>query len=148
MKIYIGADHLGVKMKDVLVSYLKENNIDVVEVDIMNHPLDNYTDFAFEVGEKVTGTNNLGILICGNGVGMSIAANKVKGIRCARVLTTEDAFKCKNHNGANIISLSSEVDIQLTKEIVDMFISTEMVSNEKYIKRVNQIKVYEGSNEY
>ncbi len=149
MKIVIGADHLGVVMKDMLVSYLRENEIEVEESNVENHKLDDYTDFAFEIGKKVVKENILGILICGNGIGMSIAANKVKGVRAARCLTIDDAFKCKNHNGANVIALSSEIDNEITKQMVDTFLFTKSANEERYLRRVNKIKNYEGeTNEY
>lgn len=149
MKIIIGADHLGVKMKDMLVTYLKENEIEVMQSTYENHKLDDYTDFAFEIGQTVVKENMLGILICGNGIGMSIAANKVKGVRAARCLTVDDAFKCKNHNGANVIALSSEVDYETTKEMIDTFLFTKSANEERYLRRVNKITGYErNNNEY
>ncbi len=144
MDIIIGADHLGVYMQDKLINYLNEKNINLKKVEINNNGEDDYTDFAFAVSEEVTkNQNSLGILICGNGIGMSIAANKVKGIRCARVLSVDDAFKCKNHNGANIISLSSEVDFELTKKIVDTFINTDKATKDRYMRRITKIINYE-----
>ena len=91
--------------------------------------------------------NALGILICGNGVGMSIAANKVKGIRCVRATTTDDAFKGKNHNGANVLSLGANLSKDLAKEIVDTFITTKPASLDRYLRRIEKIIKYE-SGEY
>lgn len=148
MKIFIGGDHLGSCLVDELVNYLSAKEIDVVKVNLDNNPLDNYPDFAYLVGKSVmSNKDSLGIVICGNGIGIGIAANKVKGIRCARVLSCDDAFKCRNHNGCNVIALSSDEDIN-NKEIVDTFINTEYVSNPKYLNRVdivNQIEdgIYE-----
>ncbi len=144
MKIYVAADHLGVEMKKEIIEYLSANDIKALEIQLENNPLDDYTDFAFDLGNKVIQENALGILICGNGIGMSIAANKVTGIRCARVLSVDDAFKCKNHNGANVIALSSELNIDLTKEIVDTFIVTKNPSEPRYLKRIDKIIKYEN----
>ncbi len=146
IKVYIAADHLGVNVKESLISYLKENEINIQDIGLENNDLDDYPDFAFKLGELVNENNALGILICGNGIGMSIAANKVKGIRCARVLSVDDAFKCKNHNGANVISISSESDINLIKDMVDMFIATKDPSEPRYLKRINKMNNYEGAN--
>lgn len=143
MKIILGADHRGVDLAEFLINKLKEEAYEVEYVPLKNHEADDYTDFAFMVGEKVRNTDNLGILICGNGIGMSIAANKVDAVRCARVLTIDDAFKCKNHNGANLISLSSEVDFELNFKIVCKFISTSMPFEERCIRRINKITEYE-----
>ena len=145
MKIYIAADHKGVELKSQVVNYLEHNNITVIDIGLENYELDDYPDFAFKVGEQVVkDKDSLGILICGNGIGMSIAANKVKGIRAARAVTVDDAFKAKNHNGANIIALSSEVDIATTKEIIDTFLVTKSATDERFKRRINKILAYEN----
>ena len=143
MKIYIGADHLGIEQRDNIIKYLLENEINVINSVIENSSTDDYTDFAFDVCEKVVKDNALGVLICGNGVGMSIAANKVKGIRAARVLNTDDAFKAKNHNGANVIAISANNDINENKKIIDTFILTKFPTEERYLRRVGKIDNYE-----
>ncbi len=145
MTIFIAADHLGVEVKKELIKYLQKNNINVKEIGIPNQELDDYPDFAFKLGRLVNETENaLGILICGNGVGMSIAANKVKGIRCVRATSVDDAFKGKNHNGANVIAIGSSLGMALTKEIIDTFISTKSASLDRYVNRINKIIKYEN----
>ncbi|MBO4600845.1 MAG: RpiB/LacA/LacB family sugar-phosphate isomerase [Bacilli bacterium] len=145
MKIYIAADHKGVDLKGQVISYLENNNIEVIDIGLKNYELDDYPDFAFKVAEKVVkDKGSLGILICGNGIGMSIAANKVKGIRAARAVTVDDAFKAKNHNGANILALSSEVDLATTKEIIDTFLVTKSGADERFQRRINKILAYEN----
>ena len=150
MKIFLGADHRGVDLRNVLFEYLKEEGIEVEVSSLPNSELDDYPDFAFDVCHKVIkNDNSLGILICGNGIGISIAANKVKGIRCARVINSDDAFKAKNHNGANVIAFGGISD-ETAKEIVDMFISTKKATEERHLKRINKVSFYESneSNEY
>ena len=146
MKIFIAADHLGVELKNELIEYLNNNNnIETQEIDIPNSDLDDYPDFAFKLGKLVSEKEDvLGILICGNGIGMSIAANKVPGVRCVRAVDTDDAFKGKNHNGANVIAIGANLGIERSKEIVDTFISTEPVSVPRYINRINKIINYEN----
>ncbi len=145
MKVFIGADHLGVKVKEELIKYLTSNGITVCDAGIENSELDDYPDFAFKVGDLVNSNDNsLGILICGNGVGMSIAANKVKGIRCVRAVTIDDAFKGKNHNGANVLAIGADLDEKLTKEIVDTFISTKLADTPRYLRRIEKIIKYEN----
>ncbi len=146
MKIYIACDHRGVDLKKELVKYLKENGLDIRDIGIPNSELDNYPEFAFKLGELVReDNNNLGILICGSGLGMSIAANKVKGIRCVRAVSVDDAFKGKNHNGCNVLAIGSEVttDMNVIKEMVDTFINTKKASEERHLKRINEIIQYE-----
>lgn len=145
MKIFIAADHLGVNIKKEIINYLKSNEIEVEEIGIENSELDDYPDFAFKLGRLVKDNlNSLGILICGNGIGMSIAANKVKGIRCARVVDVTDAFNAKNHNNANVIAIGANISIDIIKEIVDTFISTKPASVERHLNRVNKIINYEN----
>ena len=147
MKIYIAADHKGVELKEEIIKYLTTNGILVQDIGLTNYELDDYPDFAFAVCEKVIkDSDSLGILICGNGIGMSIAANKVKGIRAARAVTVDDAFKAKNHNGANVLALSSEIDLATTKEIIDTFLITKAADDVRFKRRIEKIAKYESSN--
>lgn len=147
MKIFIGSDHRGVELKEIIIKYLQEEGLEIESTTLCNNETDDYPDFAFEIANKVVNTtNSLGILICGNGIGISIAANKVKGIRCARVVNSDDAFKAKNHNGANIIAFGG-LKLEDAKEIVDMFIATKPASEERHLKRIQKIIDYE-SGEY
>ena len=145
MKLFIAADHLGVEVKKELIEYLKWNEIEASEIGIGNSELDGSPDFAFKLGRLVRANeNSLGILICGNGVGMAIAANKVDGIRCVRAVDSDDAFKGKNHNGANVLALGANLGIEKIKEIVDTFISTKPASLDRYVNRINKIISYEN----
>lgn len=148
MKIYIGCDHRGVDLKGKLLKYLKENDLDVEDIGLPNNSTDDYPEFALCLGEKVAHTDgSLGILICGSGVGMSIAANKVKGIRCVRAVSVDDAFKGKNHNGANVIAIGADIttDFNQVVEIIDTFINTKMPNLDRHLKRVQTIIDYEDS---
>lgn len=145
MKIFIGADHRGVELKKEIIKNLEEDGFTIINTKTPNSELDDYPDFAFEVGENVLkNEESLGILICGNGIGISIAANKIKGIRCARVTTEDDAFKAKNHNGANVLALSAEFPLEKVMEIINVFISTKSASEERHLKRINKIIKYEN----
>lgn len=145
MKLFIAADHLGVEVKNELIEYLKSNEIEALEIGMPNSELDHYPDFAFKLGKLVReNENSLGILICGNGVGMSIAANKVQGIRCVRAVDSDDAFKGKNHNGANVLAIGANLGIEKIKEIVDTFISTKPATIDRYLNRINKIIKYEN----
>lgn len=149
MKIFIGCDHRGIELKTKITAYLKGIGLDIEDIGLTNSKSDDYPEFAFKLGEMVRDNNNsLGILICGSGVGMSIAANKVKKIRCVRALSTDDAFKGKNHNGANVIALGSDIttNFEDVKEIVDTFITTKSPSEERHINRVKEITNYEENN--
>lgn len=144
MKIFIGSDHRGMELKQEIIKCLVEDEFNVYNTKTPNSEVDDYPDFAFEVGENVLKNEDaLGILICGNGIGISIAANKVKGIRCARVLNEDDAFKSKNHNGANVIAIGADLPIEEAMEIINVFISTKPASEERHLKRINKIIKYE-----
>jgi len=145
MTIYIAADHQGVELKNTLIEYLNTNGLNVKEIDMENSELDDYPDFAFKLCDLVKKEDNaLGILICGNGVGMSIAANKVNGIRCVRAVSTDDAFKGKHHNGANVLAIGINLSEELTKEIVDTFITTKPATLDRYLRRIEKIIKYEN----
>lgn len=149
MKIYIGADYRGRVLKDNIIQYLNSCNYEVINPFNDDREINDYTDFSFAVGEKVSNDkDSLGILICGSGSGVCIAANKVKGIRCVRAATVKDAFLGRDHDGANILALGSEItpDMELVKEIVDTFINTPMPTLERRLKRFEQIKRYEEEN--
>lgn len=146
MKIYIGADHRGVELKNQIVKYLKEENFDVEESSIQNTELDDYPDFAFDIAKKVIKNNNsFGILICGNGIGMSIAANKVKGIRCARVVDLEDVKTSRNDDGINMLALGI-LPLSKIKQMIDLFITTPPAPLERFQRRIEKINKYETEN--
>ena len=107
MKVAIASDHRGVDCKKEVIKYLEENNHEVIDCSPINTDTDDYPDFAFKVCEKVTTKEaDIGILVCRTGIGMSIAANKVKGIRCAKVDSVEDAILCRNDNAANVMTFN------------------------------------------
>ncbi len=142
MSIYIASDHRGIELKDYLVKELAKIN-NIIKSDIENSSEDDYPDFAFDVCTNMSLEKDLGILICGNGIGISIAANKVKGIRCARVLTVEDAKAAKEHNHANVIALPATIDHELALKICLEFINSTPSNEDRHVRRVNKIKIYE-----
>lgn len=144
MKLFIGADHRGKELENYLFQSLKEAGIDVEMSSIKNNEEDDYPDFAFDVCKNVLKEEgNLGILICGNGIGISIAANKVKGIRCARVVNEEDAHHAKNHNGANVIAFGG-ISKEEALNIIKTFLNTKSATEERHIRRINKIIDYEN----
>ncbi len=145
LKVYIGTDHRGVETLDKIENYLNELGVDVNISKLEHTDNDDYPDFAFDVCNSVVhNPNSLGILICGTGIGMSIAANKVKGIRAARCVNTDDAFYARNHNDSNILCISSNNDINNIYEIVDTFLNTKSSDEERHLKRIQKIINYEN----
>ena len=145
MKIFIGADHRGQELKDKLKNYLLENGFDVKDSTIPSHEGDDYPDFAYEICNQVLKEDGLGILLCGTGIGMSIAANKIKGIRCAKVNDENEAFLAKSHNAANVIALSYKLTLDAAIPIVDMFIATKPASEERHLRRIEKINKIENN---
>ena len=136
IKVFLGVDHQGSKFKEEIVNYLKENCIDINVVDITNS--------AYAVCMNVLENNGLGILACGSGIGMSIAANKINGIRCAKVDNSDEAFTAKNHNGANVISFSINLDKEEIFKIIDTFLATKEPTEERHLRRIEKVKKIEN----
>ena len=145
MKIFIATDHRGVNIENEIVNYLTKMGMEVIQTKIPHNDTDDYVDFAIDVANNVLkNDNSLGILICGTGIGMSIAANKVKGIRAARCVDVNDAFYSKLHNGANILCLGMENSLPKMFEIIDTFINTKNADEEKHLRRIEKIIKYEN----
>lgn len=145
MKIFIATDHRGVDTVKKIVSYLKNLEIDITESKIEHNDLDDYPDFAFDVCKNVLNNpGSLGILVCGTGIGMSIAANKVKGIRAARCTSVDDAYYSKCHNCANVLCIGMNTPLETIFEMIDTFINTKYPDEEKHLRRVDKIIKYES----
>ncbi len=144
MKIAIATDHNGVDQKKVIIENLQSQGIEIVDCSINNNPIDDYPDFAISLCQKIVNNDaDLGILMCGTGIGMSIAANKVKGIRCAKVSNSDEARLAKEHNNANVIALSYKEDMNTLIEWINTFINTPFAEDERHIRRINKITKYE-----
>lgn len=146
MKILLGSDHGGLHLKSEIKGLLKEMGILFEDVGCDCDSSVDYPDYAQPVAEKVAkGEFDLGILICGTGIGMSIAANKVKGIRCAVVSDEFSARMSREHNNANILALGERVvGPDLAKSIVRVWLSAEF-QGDRHERRVNKIHALEGS---
>ena len=126
MNIYIACDYKGVELKKELIKYLKEKKYNVLEIGMPNYDKDDYQKFAFKLGELVANDlNSKGILICSNGIGMSIAVNKVKGIRCVRATTPVDSYEGRTHNDCNVLAIGANLERDIIYDIVNTFIITE-----------------------
>lgn len=126
LKVAIGSDHGGFNYKEQIIEYLKSRNIEFVDVGTHTRESCDYPDLAKAVAEKVkSGEANRGILVCGTGIGMSIAANKVRGIRAALCGDTYSARVSRAHNNANVLCLGERViGEHLALDIVDIWLKT------------------------
>lgn len=144
MTVYIGNDHGGIALKQAIVAKLTAQGIEVHNVGTDSEESCDYPDFGFAVAEAVaSGKADRGIVICKNGIGMSMVANKVKGVRCGLCLNTDMAMKCREHNNANCLSLGAgNTDINTALDIVNVFLTTEF-SGGRHENRVAKIIAYE-----
>lgn len=145
MKIGIVSDHRGYELKNKIIKEIK--NLDFVDYGTNSTESVDYPDYAFKLGKAINeGQVDLGIAICGSGIGISIACNKVKGIRCAKVTTIKDVIITRKDNNANVIALSSETNIRKVKRMVEEFINTPFSNEERHSRRINKISEYELTN--
>ncbi len=144
MKIAIGSDHAGFWLKEALKEFLKNSEYEVKDFGTDSLESVDYPDFAFAIGRAVSdGQFDFGVLICGTGVGMSIAANKVKGIRAALCNDLYTARMSREHNDANILCMGGRVlGEDIAKEILKTFLTTGY-SNGRHNRRVKKISNYE-----
>lgn len=145
MKIGITNDHRGLKSKIILEKFLTNIGHEVVDYGTKTDDPVDFPDYALKLGKGiVNGDVQMGIAICGTGIGMSIALNKVKGVYCAKVCNVSEALLCRSHNDANVIALSEDIEDNLLKEIVVSFINTPFSNVNKYINRNNKIRDIEN----
>ena len=143
MLVGIASYHRGVNLKKKLVDYFKNfKDYGTMTEDSVDYPV-----YAFKIGEDVRDKNlDFGILICGSGIGMSIACNKVKGVRCAKVNSVKEAEYTRNDNDANVVAISAELSDEDAIKIVETFLNTPFSELEKHQRRINLITKYEENN--
>ncbi len=140
--IAIGSDHAGFEMKEALKKHLEEKGYEVKDFGTDSDQSCDYPEFAKAVSHCVAdGTAEKGVLICGTGIGMSMAANKVKGIRAAVVGDVFSAQATREHNDANIICMGARViDLEKATEFLDIFVSTDFSYGENHIRRIGKLE--------
>ncbi len=145
--IYTGSDHRGFELKAKINQWLKNRGYKFEDLGAYEYnSWDDFDDFAFDVAQKVAenGENNRGILICGSGVGMDIAANKVKGIRAGLGFAPDQVHAARKDDNINILAMAADnTDEVLGVELVEKFLETEFVKSDKYLRRVEKISRYE-----
>lgn len=144
MTIGITNDHRGYKLKEKLTNFLISKGYNVVDYGAKSEDAVDFPLYAKKLGEGVLkGEVQLGIAICGTGIGMSIALNKMKGIYCAKVSTLSEAMLSKAHNNANVMAISEDLEDK-AMDIVLKFIETPFSNIDRYIRRNNEIKDLEN----
>ncbi len=145
MIISIGCDHSALELKNALIGYLQECGHRVIDKGTFTKESCDYTDYGYLVAKDVqSGIADRGIVICFTGIGMSIIANKVKGVRCALVSNVDAAVLTREHNDSNCLALSAKyTSFDLAKEIVDAWLNTDFSFNERHERRIAKISKYE-----
>lgn len=146
MKVFIGADHRGFERKEALKPWLTQKGYDVVDCGNTTYdPLDDFPDFSFKVADLVAANSeSLGILICGSGGGVTIAANKVKGVRCVTASHVEDVRHNRAHDDANVVAIAANFTTEEeTKALAEAFLTTSFSGEEKYKRRISKIAARE-----
>ncbi|NLH39553.1 MAG: ribose 5-phosphate isomerase B [Elusimicrobia bacterium] len=146
MKVAIGSDHAGYELKKTIIKFLTDKKIETIDVGTDRSDISvDYPDFAQKVSEKILNSDAIrGIIICGSGIGASIAANKIKGIRAGVCHDTYSAHQGVEHDDMNVLCLGSRiVGEELAKEIVVSFLNAKFSNEERHIRRLNKIKKIE-----
>ena len=150
MLIYIGSDHRGFQLKESLKSYLKASGYEVVDVGNDQYVAgDDYPDFAALAARKVSldPENSRGILICGSGVGMDVAANKFKNVRSALTFNTEQAAAARSDDNTNVLSLAADyLNEDDAKKILSVWLATSFSGEERHQRRLRKISDIEERN--
>lgn len=143
MKIALGADHGGFNYKNKIKEYLLANSIEVVDCGTFSTDSCDYPEIAQKVGYLIaSGEADKGILVCGTGIGMSIAANKIKGVRAALCSDTFSARLTREHNDSNILCLGERVIGEgLMLDIVKIWLETPFSNEERHLRRIKNIEI-------
>ena len=135
------------KLGELILKEFKRDDVELIDYGTDSEESVDYPDFAFKLANDVRDKKlDFGLTICGSGFGMSIACNKVKGIRCARVKDVEDVIITRNDNDANIIAFSGRSSLELSLAIINRMIDTPFSNAERHVRRINKIAEYEENN--
>ncbi len=146
VNVYIGSDHRGFHLKESLKAWLSHSGYSVVDCgNAQFEPTDDFPDYCFAVADKVISDDtSMGIAICGSGGGVTIAANKVTGIRCGQALNIADVIHNRRHNNMNVLAIGSDfVSDAEAKSMVDAFLKTPFGNEERFLRRLGKIAARE-----
>lgn len=149
MKIALGADHGGYELKNEIRAHLEGQGVEILDLGTNSKESVDYPKYGFRVGKAILqGEADLGIVVCGTGLGISMAANKVSGIRAALCTETYSARMSREHNNANVLALGGRVTgVGLALDIVDIFIKTPFAGG-RHARRVDLLTLIENGEEF
>lgn len=143
IKLGIASDHRGYILKEQIIDKLI-NKYEIIDCGTTSQASVDYPDYAFKLGNLVADKDvDFGIAICGTGIGISIACNKVKGIRCAKVDTIEEVIATRIDNDSNIIAFGEKMPVDKAIQLIEKFIETKPSEEEKHVRRRKKISQYE-----
>ena len=143
MHVYLGADHGGYQLKDEIISWLQGRQIPFTDFGAVSYDAeDDFNDYAKKVAIAITSNhddNDFGILLCGSGQGMAMQANRYKGVRAAICDSAIEAMETRGHNNANVLCISADENTHNYAEIIDAFMDTKPIDEEKYKRRCRKL---------
>jgi RpiB/LacA/LacB family sugar-phosphate isomerase len=149
MRVAVGTDHAGFSLKKSVLETVKLFGHEILDLGVYSEEKADYPDYAIKVGEAITsGSADRGILLCGSGVGVCIAANKISGIYASVCHDTYSAHQGVEHDGMNVLCMGGRIiGTELAMDIVKAFLSAKFIEGDNYIRRVNKIKAIESKNQ-
>jgi RpiB/LacA/LacB family sugar-phosphate isomerase len=149
MRVAVGTDHAGFSLKKSVLETVKLCGHEILDLGVYSEEKADYPDYAIKVGEAITsGSADRGILLCGSGVGVCIAANKISGIYASVCHDTYSAHQGVEHDGMNVLCMGGRIiGTELAMDIVKAFLSAKFIEGDNYIRRVNKIKAIESKNQ-
>ena len=148
MKLGFASDHRGYKLKTELIKYFKENGYNVIDYGTNSEESCDYPDYAYKLGKAILSNEvDFGVAICGTGIGISIALNKINGIKCAKVDKPEEAIHTRNDNDSKVIAFGEKMELDNAILAVNNFINTPYSNLEKHNRRNTKVDQI-GSGEY
>ena len=145
MNLGFASDHRGYKLKEDLIKYFRDNGYSIVDYGTDSEESCDYPDFAYKLGNGILNNEvDFGIAICGSGIGISIALNKMKGIYCAKVSNPDEAMHTRLDNNTNVIAFGEKMDLNNAILSIETFITTEYSYLEKHERRNKKVKQIEN----
>lgn len=145
MKLGFASDHRGFKLKSELIKYFSDHEYVTVDYGTNSNLSCDYPDYAYKLGHGILNKEvDYGIAICGSGIGINIAMNKIKGVYCAKVDTVDEALHTREDNDTNCISFGEKMNLDDAINIIETFINTKFSDLEKHQRRINKVKQIEN----